>query len=222
MKGAMETLRRGFAGPGVPQIDRMFNQMAHIYGAFALTRFNSASRGDGTWKPLAAATIYQRARASISRVYRAFRAGELSIGERDKKLKYAQGVYRQHMKAIYGVAPRWARQRHSPFKRPPVSGNISILADTGTLRNALNIGQAGNISERVGPEFEYGIGGPAIHNTDALTIGKLAAYHHNGGTIPGRPPVRTILVSPPNDVRGKMRHVAARAVAELLKGGASV
>jgi hypothetical protein len=85
----------------------------------------------------------------------------------------------------------------------------SILMDTGELFGALTVGAAGNISKRVGPSMAFGIGGPDLHgsyasiykregiSSKATTIGKIAAYHQNGGTIPGRPPKREIVVVPP-------------------------
>jgi hypothetical protein len=198
-------LHSGLQAEGNPHIDAMFCQWAARYAASSMRRCNSASRGDGTWAPLAQRTLVGRARASISRVYRGFRAGDFDAAELQVKLKRARGVYRSQMKKM---------RANVAFRGDP---GVSILRDTGTMLNALNIGAAGNVLRREGPVMKYGIGGPAGHPGGKLTIGRLAVYHQLGGSIPGRPPQREILVQPTAEVQRAMAQDASRAVRNMIR-----
>jgi hypothetical protein len=209
----LERLRNAFQRND-PAIAQMFNQWVHEYSAFIMERFNSASRGDGTWDPLAPSTIYARSRAAISRAYKQFNKGEITRPELEKKLKVARRTQQQWIKKAYGMKIRGARR----LEGMPITG-VSILRDTGTLFRALSIGQSGNIVNRTSTSVEYGIGGAAVHpNAKGVTIGKLASYHQNGGTIPGRPPQRQILVMPPDVIKAKMIKYAETAISKIVNG----
>ena len=228
-----DALVRAFRS-GHPAITTMFNRWVHEYASWSQERFLAASRGDGTWPPLAASTIYARSRQPMARFRAAYghhvdtRGIDPETGQRLTREKYlrleASAYTRQRgwTKAMYGSTGgykiRGGGRTRGPGAASPVVGNVSILVDTGTLRNALTIGQAGNVTEQQGLTATYGIGGPAGHNSDRLTIGKLAAYHQNGGTIPGRPPQREILVAPPEEVMAKLRQHAATAIRKVTRG----
>ena len=219
---------------GHPAITKMFSRWLHEYASYIQERFLAASRGDGTWPPLAASTIYARSRQPMARFRVAYghhvdtRGVDPKTGQRLTREKYlrleASAYARQRgwTKAMYGSTGgykvRGGGRTRGPGAGSPVAGNVSILVNTGTLRNALTIGQSGNVTQQQGLTAVYGIGGAANHNSDNLTIGKLAAYHQHGGTVPGRLPQRTILVMPPAEVMAKLRQHAVTALQEVTRG----
>jgi phage gpG-like protein len=131
-----------------------FGVAAARYLAFIRQRFISASRGDGTWQPLALSTRIAKLR------------------------KIAPARLRQFMQATPG------RTRGEQLANLAASRPMPILRDTNTLFASLTQGAANNTLA-----FE----------ADGVTVGtavKYAPYHQYGGTIPGRPPQRTIFVPP--------------------------
>ena len=219
---------------GHPAITKMFSRWLHEYASYIQERFLAASRGDGTWPPLAASTIYARSRQPMARFRVAYghhvdtRGVDPKTGQRLTREKYlrleasAYARQRSWTKAMYGSTGGYKIRGGGPTRGPgaasPVVGNVSILVDTGTLRNSLTIGQVGNVNRQHGLTAEYGIGGVAAHPKGLLTIGKLAAYHQNGGTIPGRPPQREILAMPPAEVMAKLHQHAVTALREVTRG----
>lgn len=74
-------------------------------------------------------------------------------------------------------------------------GQVSILWDTGTLVSTLDpvFHGRGQIQKVIRGGLKVGIGGPEVHPSGRLTIGKIAQYHQQGL---GRLPQRKILVPP--------------------------
>ena len=207
----LQRLRNALKGAQHPALEAMFNQWVQRYSAWIRERFVSASRGDGTWQPLSAATIYARSRAAITRVYKLFKAGEITAAQRDKKLKIARRSQQRWVKQAYGKAIKGKKG----LEGLPTAG-VAILRDTGVLFNALTVGAVGNVNRRKGLVAEFGIGGPAQHpGARGATIGRIAAYHDQGGTIPGRPPQRQILWMPPSELIALMLQDAQRALKAL-------
>lgn len=150
----LNTLRKGGTQPG--PIRDFYTVAAARYLAFVRARFIRASRGDGTWKPLALAT----------------------------KIKRLQKIAPARLRQFIHVTP--GRTRAEQLANLAGTRPFPILRDTGLLFNSLTSGAPGSVRQ-------YG--------QDSVTVGtniKYAGFHQNGGTIPGRPPQRTILV-PPDD-----------------------
>ena len=255
-----QAFERAKTGIGVAAIDAMFTQWARRYEGWTKRRFMSASAGDGTWPALANSTLYKRARASISRVYEAFRHGEITAAQRDQKLKRARAVFRRGWMNVDPVSftrqlnrraaalyNRYALSKGSPraITGPQLSAGLAklqkqhqrvgkvqeklggrpgamILQDTGVLRGGLSLDATGNINERDGLSQVYGIGGPATHGKDPITIGTIASYHQHGGSLPGRPPKREILVKPKagDPFYQQLTTDLNLAMRRLLRGGA--
>ena len=98
-------------------------------------------------------------------------------------------------------------------------GKVSILIDTGTLRNTLQpmFGYPGQVEEQLENGIRIGIGGNEIHDTESgLTIGELAAIHHFGGSK-GKPPARTILVEPEEKTKLLMIKALDIGVQKVMK-----
>jgi phage gpG-like protein len=82
-------------------------------------------------------------------------------------------------------------------------GKVEILRDTGILLNSLSLGANGNVQQMIDRGIEVG------------TVIRYAKHHQYGGTTPGRPPQRKILVAPDQPTRERMRAPIQRAVAKI-------
>ncbi len=60
LNGKLARFNRIVSGGSVEVISRIFQSWTKIFGAFIRMRFVRASRGDGTWQPLAESTIARR------------------------------------------------------------------------------------------------------------------------------------------------------------------
>jgi hypothetical protein len=230
------TIRRGLAEAGNPIIDGMFRKWAVRYSAFVMRRFTEFSHGGGDWPPLKASTKYGRSRAPVRRLYAAYKAGDLSASDFHAKLKTTRsrmGITAKQVaikvsaaRSAYGrgqmskaklakVIDRAQRAGVRRQKVMDVAERSAILVDTGTLKNSLTIGSPGNITQREKAVMRFGIGGGDSHPGSQLTIGRLAEYHQLGGSIPGRPPKREIIVMPPEQVVKGMEADAGVAVRQL-------
>jgi hypothetical protein len=138
----------------------------------------------------------------------------------------AQSAVRQAARGLGMGTMRTRRETVAMFQdKMGYASFASILDDTGTLIQALKVGSRGNVSKRDGPSMVFGIGGPDVHpvkpgsKAAASTIGKIAAYHQYGGTIPGRPPKREIVVTPPkgDPVYKEFQEEWNRTAAKLLQ-----
>ena len=58
--------------------------------------------------------------------------------------------------------------------------------DTGTLYNALTIGNPGNWLEDVKNGVKFGFGGPSRHPSGSATIADIAKFHDTGDGVPKR------------------------------------
>lgn len=207
-----EALRAAFGG-NAPEFERFSRRVLAMYAGYIQRRFDRFSKGGGDWKPLAPSTIYRRSRATVERARKEadsnLKRGTDSRGkpfgkaEHDAMIKRAHARAHKFLSKVLGV-PGWAARgiRIGPAKIPQglnTGGQIAILRDTGMMFRALTINAPGNIMRRRGPVFEFGIGGPTTHPEGGTTLGRIASYHQNGGTIPNRPPQRKILVTPATD-----------------------
>jgi len=100
--------------------------------------------------------------------------------------------------------------------------NVSILKDTGTLRNALRLGSPGNASRDIKDGIEYGIaGGPATIRVGsesigkAPTVGQIARWHQDGA---GDNPKRLIVVRPDAATLRAMRKYLIDGMRRQRKG----
>lgn len=99
-------------------------------------------------------------------------------------------------------------------KRRKRRRRMSILIDTGTLRQAYSIGAAGNYIRRLRNGVRVGIGGGDKHS-DGLTIGQLAMFHHNGM---GNNPIRRLIPEPlPQETADSFARQIAQGVTELSR-----
>jgi len=182
---------------GDPAFTRMFNKWIARYQSFTRERYQAASRGDGTWPPLAQSTLLARA----YRLSRTTRQKSPGYGKRTKVGRAAAGG--------------WTATAKRQFAQGMM--NAAILRDTGLLFNALDINAPGNVVRNEGPTVEYGIGGPAGHAGGTATIGESAAAHQSGGVHGGATlPQRKILVAPPEAVIDAMVGDARQALNEIF------
>ena len=191
---------RGVFETGHPAVEAMFHQWVARYQAAMRERYVAASRGDGTWPPLAASTLHARA-MRLSRTTRNRAGGRMVVRGGPNGIK------------VWTQGGRWTKTAYKQYFQGAL--NAAILRDTGVLFNALDIGAAGNEVRREGPSVVYGIGGPANHPGGHYTIGQIAAAHQAGG---GRLPKREILVTPSDDVVNAMLGDARRAITAIFGG----
>lgn len=175
---------------------------------FIRRRFLNASRGDGTWPPLAESTKLARLRKKFSGYGRRIRdilglgppsaESAIQIAKLRGK-RAAEGRKFQRQLTATGLATR--KEQISAV----LNGyTFEILRDTGTLFNSLSEGdpqrveQYGNLSMSVGTAVRY-------------------AKHHQSPTIPGRPPERAIFVLPDDATRQAMRADMERGAVKLLE-----
>lgn len=172
----------------------MLRKWSVRYLGFVRRRFDRASKGDGTWQPLALSTLLKRRHGG---------AGGVS-----RKVARTKGQALSVLKRR-GLGPG------SP-EAAAILGSASILRDTGILFASLSPGAAGSLQEDIPGGIRVGFA-PIQHGDDRLTIQRLAAIHDGGGSIPGRPPARPILVEPDQTTVKGMIADAKAAVAELLR-----
>jgi len=173
-------------------IRRCFRLWAQRYRAAMLERFDSASKGDGTWPPLAESTIRGRFRKPLARLRAALASGDITEEQFSKRYRTARrSVTRRMQKGSKPVGI---------YGRMQVSA--SILRDTGTLMNTLSptLGHPGQLEKDVPFGIIVGISGGS-HPSGKLTVGELAAMHHFGGP---HLPRREILVEPLEEVKEAM------------------
>ena len=206
-----EYMQRAVKGGDTAAFDGFGLKVLAMYAAFAQRRFDIFSRGGGDWQPLAPSTIYRRARATVERAKKEAKANLARGFTTDKKGNHkiysnreynaamgrAEVRVKQFFRKAYGYAPSHGQGALQRATHTPASGSVSILRDTGTLFRTLSVGNPANVMRKRGATFEYGIGGPEMHPDSKLSVGRIAAYHQAGGTIPNRPPQRKILVTPP-------------------------
>jgi phage gpG-like protein len=176
--GVLSALRKGGSQPG-PLRD-FYSQASARYLGFIRARFVRASRGDGTWKPLALYTKLKRL----------------------EKLQPAR--LRQLMKTTS------ATSREEQLIELANSRPFPILRDTGILFNSLTSGSPGGVQQFA---------------QDEVTVGtniKYAGYHQFGGTVPGHPPQRTILVPPDPKTEGEILQDLVNAMMAALEESTAV
>jgi hypothetical protein len=88
--------------------------------------------------------------------------------------------------------------------KPAPAAKPEILRDTGLLLNSLSIGSKGNVNELL---------------TDGVSVGTRIKYakHHQAPSVPGRPPIRKILVQPNAETAARIKQVLQAAVVEAVK-----
>jgi hypothetical protein len=187
---ALRILKAGAEGPMQP----FFRRAAARYLGFIRRRFVNASRGDGTWPDLALSTKLNRlrrmhgGRLATSAKLNAKDAEGLSSGQKAKR-----GRFDRFLKRAGG------KSRAEQLTNLAKSTKFAILRDTSTLFGALTEGQPGN-------EIDY--------SKDGVTIGVNVFYarFHQNPPIPGRPPMREILVQPDATTEEAMAIELANAI----------
>lgn len=175
----------------------MLRKWSARYLGFVRRRFDRASKGDGTWKPLAKSTLLARRHGGAGGVTR----------RKASTKRQALAVLRSKGKGA------------SSPEAAAILGSASILRDTGVLFAALNPGAPGALEQPIPGGIRVGFAA-ASHGTSPITIQRLAAIHNSGGSN-GRPPARPILVAPDGPTVAGMRADAKVAVAALLKAAAA-
>jgi len=190
-------------GPG-PFTD-MKTQWVHIYQNAALRHFDRASRGGSDWAPLTLATILSRkaAKGPGTRGQQRAAARSQLRGVRDMKAARASGAtlsirnrqqVKNNIKAALHNERSAAKRTTLKNKIAALSGHagVVILKDTGALRNALVIGQAGSVITRGRASITFGFA-PVPHVGGSATLAEIAGWHNTGA---GHNPKRTILIAP--------------------------
>ena len=217
---------------GHPALEAMFRNWVDRYHDFAVRRYDSASKGDGTWQGLAQSTILARAHrlATTTAFRRTLAEGATPLAEHynRQRLAYSRqlraagdrqaGAHAtaKALKEFRAAGGRVYTRRQDFDKKYGNTMSFMILRDTGMLFGALNMGAEGSVLRREGMSVTYGIGGPAEHGPRGhATIGQIANYHQHGG---GRLPQRTILVPPPENIIQGMLSDARRAIMQIFGG----
>lgn len=134
-EAALERFRLGLAGVLPPPLRAAFARMGVVYMAFVRRRFLSASRGDGSWQPLANSTKLHRLRKT--------KAGEAKFQRVKKRIaKSESGVRATNVRALGTLE---------------LSGSsFEILRDTNILFGSLSVGAPGNVQEFVDHGLKMG------------------------------------------------------------------
>ena len=203
---------------------QMFKRWGSIYQAAMLRRFIAKSRGG--WQPLARGTARSR------RAGRAGKSGESrgrSLMRLKRERRTLEGKSRARVKAGRGMKGKmfggsFTRQVKLDSMIDHLSGGegVSILVDTGQLRDALKPGRPGELRDDIPWGVDVGFSnsmhtalGGALHMSPT-TMGDIAAFHHFGA---GNNPERPILVPPDGDARQRMNEamgLAQRRIATRL------
>lgn len=161
-------IRKGLASKDrANPIRRAFRTCAIIYRSFIQERFDSASKGDGTWKPLAASTIARRRAAKIAKIAGLRGAAKAAHEKRQARLKDTGGgaaILRDTGMLFQALSPTFS-------------------------------GAPGAIEEDIPNGIRVGFGGPSAHKGTSATVADIATFHDEGGSG-GRPPQRKIIVPP--------------------------
>ncbi len=164
-------------------IRKAFRQVAKRYEVETLRNFDRASRGGMDWPALSQTTVRHRA----------------------KPAKRARGARNR------GASSSLARNRRG--RLVSAGRSVSIMKDTGTLRNSLRIDSPGNDTKDLAKGISYGFaktphpGGPSIS--------QLAAWHQSGA---GHNPVRRILREPSPELQRKAIATFEKALRECAEG----
>lgn len=196
----LDRLRKAAADPlSSPSVSDALTQIGGRMETFTKRRFDTYSRGGGDWKPLAESTIAAR---------RSDRSGK-TIGQARRDADSALGRARSD-KARDAAIKRI--RKYQSFK-------VSILTDTRQMRNGLQLGYPGNVRKKFaevgGFGVRYGIQGS--NHKGGMTIGRLAAIHHNGNA---RLPARKIVVQPDAATVARMTGDLRNAIRKI-RGGAA-
>lgn len=174
------------------EMDTVMRKWGARYLGCARRRYVGASRGDGTWQPLAESTIKSR------------RSGRVAGLGKLKGVKRKAGAVREVRKRVKGGA---LDAFAGSAIETSIMGGAAILRDTGVLLNALTPGTVGSLLEPSYGELRVRCGfAPVPHDGGSTTIQDIAAYHQTGG---GKLPQRTILVEPDQaTVQGMLNDLA--------------
>jgi len=204
------TVSAGLSGSGAAgALEDWRKQAAARISAFETRRFNQYSRGGGDWPALAISTIRARRKAAYGRGGKGGGSGG-GIGSRS---------------SLGRVTTPAAKAKYGPLGYLKAAGGrtVSILVDTGILKNAVSVGGAGNSVKRLPNGLSYGFnytphmgGGGKSHPT----IGQLAAWHQTGA---GNLPVRVVL-GPPDaqtvrGITGDLQLAVNKVIAQTGSGG---
>lgn len=171
-----------------PEFDVMRTRWLARYETFVRRRFNDFGRGGGDWPALAISTIQSRRGPARGRGGK----GGGSAGGKGSRTSLARDTSRGG--ALVGAGR-----------------SVTILANTGMLRNALQLGAAGNFAGNIPAGVEFGFDGTRHRGSGsgAATIAQIAGWH-NSGTA--RMPQRLILAEPDQRTARAMSEDLTRAV----------
>lgn len=176
-----------------PVADWIGKQVPARYAGFVRKRFDRNSKGGGDWKPLAESTILAR------------RSGK---GTRGTEYTRLSRKLRREVKARKDVTGTLGK-----LKKLTSPVGVSILRNTGTLFNALEIGNAGNRVERIPSGVVYGFQSADHPDEGAATISQIATWHNTGDGVPKR----TILVVPDEQTIQGIQSDAQAAMLRVLQ-----
>lgn len=179
----VDYINRRLQGEHVKDLVPLYKKWSARYRSFAQRRYRDQSKGGGEWPPLAAATKLARARRTLSRARRQAHVQAQGANPNFEKIR----------RMLKTAAAKFKKEK----TRIALGGGVfSILRDTGTLFNTLNITAPGKgyIEVDVPGGVEVGYGGGAGHPAgNGRTIADIVRFHHFGGK---HLPVRQIIVNP--------------------------
>lgn len=147
------------------------------YSAFVRRRYDQFSKGGGNWQPLADSTIAQRRTGKGTRTSR---TGQKVSKTRGTEYTRLSGQLRTQIRQRKDVSKTLAKMQAL------VQGPASILRDTGTLFNALQVNAANNLTQRIPNGVIFGFK-PAPHPSEGgASIQDIAHYHNAGQGVPKR------------------------------------
>ncbi len=199
-------------------------QWAARWMGFIRRRFDRASKGDGTWAPLANSTVerrrYARGRGlNIGQARRATAAttAKIAVARRKAQAKMLAATTpeaRAKARLAFRDASRRVRQSIQKQRRvETAAGSAAILRDTGTMFGATRVGAPGNLFEATATGFRAGFA-PTKHGSDRVTVAQLVDWHNRGA---GNYPARTIIVPPDTDTARGMMSDLQRGVQKLAR-----
>lgn len=207
------------SGIGSPEISTMLKRWRVIYLSFVHLRALAASRGNGTWAPLAPSTIRRRRRAAPHKRKRQGRASRQAARSSKRVGKKAlRRVKASEVSSTRNRASQSALALGQATGGAEQGRSLAILKDKGILLNVLNP----TVNMTPGSYTEYnrfsvlvGYGGAATHPSGYATVAGIAEAHQLGN--PRRNlPKREIIVQPDLATRTLMQSQAQVALNLLV------
>jgi hypothetical protein len=215
----LEAYKRRFRNPKSPEMRPVMNQWRKRYLKYIKRRYKTNSKGGGDWPGLKPATIFARnhkgkdtkkAISYTSRLSglnadqkkdyrRAFNRAKKSLADKMNKSatnKQVVALARAHAARKLRSAGAQIDTRNQIGAKLMAAGKVSILQDTGTLINTLDVSRSDNwkfISNGMQVGFLKGKSAKHRSGKRSLSVADIAGIHQFGK---GRNPVRRIIVDP--------------------------